>query len=143
MPFRFLEDEAPADVAFQAWGDGLEEVFTAAADATLNCMIGRLDTVRPRVERAVELENSELDLLLFDLLQEIIYYKDSDQLLLRVVQCAFERAAGTNKLSAKLAGEKLDPSRHEQRADVKAVTLHQFWLRSVNGGWETHVILDV
>lgn len=143
MPFKFLEDEAPADVAFQAWGGGLEEVFTAAADATLNTMIGQLDSVRPKVERAAALENSELDLLLFDLLQEIIYYKDSDQLLLRVVKCEFELAPGANKLFAKLKGEKLDPKRHEQRADVKAVTLHQFWLRSDESGWRAHVILDV
>jgi SHS2 domain-containing protein len=40
-------------------------------------------------------------------------------------------------------GEKIDPSRHEQRADVKAVTLHQLKVEETSGGWRCFVILDV
>jgi hypothetical protein len=45
MPYRFLEDIATADIAFEARGETLEEVFTAAAEATMNVMIESL--VRP------------------------------------------------------------------------------------------------
>lgn len=37
----------------------------------------------------------------------------------------------------------LDPDRHQQRVDVKAVTLHQFHLEKTNGGWIAQVILDI
>lgn len=40
-------------------------------------------------------------------------------------------------------GEKLDPTRHRQRADVKAVTLHHFKLEKADGGWSANVILDI
>ena len=40
-------------------------------------------------------------------------------------------------------GEKLDPDRHEQRADVKAVTLHRFQVEKTNGGWKATTILDI
>lgn len=84
MPYKFLEDIAIADIAFKAWGKDLEEAFTAAADATMNVMVEELDSIRPREKREIKLENSKLDMLLFNFLQEFIYYKDSEQLMLRV-----------------------------------------------------------
>ena len=46
-------------------------------------------------------------------------------------------------LEATGAGEPLDPARHSQRVDVKAVTLHHFALSQTPRGWEAHVILDI
>ena len=40
-------------------------------------------------------------------------------------------------------GERLDPARHQQRADVKAVTLHKFRLEQTTEGWEAQIILDI
>ena len=51
MPYRYLEDIATADVAFEAWGDTLEEMFVAAADATMNVMVSDLDTIAPVEKR--------------------------------------------------------------------------------------------
>ncbi|MBI4793908.1 MAG: archease, partial [Deltaproteobacteria bacterium] len=36
MPFEYLDDVATSDVAFQAWGETVEELFVAAADAVMN-----------------------------------------------------------------------------------------------------------
>ena len=46
-------------------------------------------------------------------------------------------------MEASAQGEKLDPSRHRLRVDVKAVTLHQFRLEKTDRGWETQVILNI
>jgi len=46
-------------------------------------------------------------------------------------------------LKATLAGEQLDASRHQQRADVKAVTLHGFSVEKEEGGWKANVLLDI
>jgi SHS2 domain-containing protein len=40
-------------------------------------------------------------------------------------------------------GETLDRDRHEQRVDVKAVTLHRFQLEKTDDGWIAMVILDI
>jgi SHS2 domain-containing protein len=40
-------------------------------------------------------------------------------------------------------GTGMDPERHHQRADVKAVTLHRFQLEKTERGWEALVILDI
>lgn len=143
MSYEFLEDVATADIAFRAWGKDLEELFKAAGDATLNVMIEDLDSIKLKETRTFSLENDELDLLLFNFLQEFVYYKDSEQILLRSQQVQIEENDGLYKLNAVTQGEMLDRDRHEQRVDVKAVTLHRFQLEKTDDGWIAMVILDI
>lgn len=143
MSYEFLEDVATADIAFRAWGKDLEELFQLAGDATINAMIENLDAIAPTEERTFSLENEDLDMLLFNFLQELIYYKDSEQLLLRAKQIQFEEKDGQHHLQAVTQGETLDRDRHEERVDVKAVTLHQFQLEKTDDGWTAMVILDI
>ena len=143
MPFNFLEEVATADIAFEAWGKDLEETFISAADATMNVMVEELNSIQPRERREFRLENDELDLLLFDLLQELIYYKDSEKLMLRVHQARVKGNVKPYLLEAIALGEKLDPERHHPRVDVKAVTLHHFRLEKTGRGWKALVILDI
>jgi len=143
MPYRFEEDVAIADVEFRAWGETLEETFRAAADATMNVMVSDLESIEYREERRIALENEQLDMLLFEFLGELVYHKDVDQLLLRVPQVAIDALDGVYRLESVARGERLDPERHEQGADVKAVTLHRFRLERTDGGWSAYVILDI
>jgi SHS2 domain-containing protein len=143
MPYEFLEDVATADIAFKAWGKDLEEMFIAAADATMNVMVEELDSIQPRERREFKLENDALDMLLFNFLQELIYYKDAEKLLLRVNQVEIKRKDQHQILETMAVGEKLDPNRHRTRVDVKAVTLHRFHLEKTDQGWEVFVILDI
>jgi SHS2 domain-containing protein len=143
MPYRYLEDVAIADVAFEATGDDLVNVFVAAADATMNVMIGDISSISPRESRSFKLENDDLEMLLLNLLQELIYYKDAEQLLLRITDLRIAKHGRRYVLRATASGERLDVERHEQRADVKAVTLHRFSLHRTADGWKAEVILDV
>ena len=143
VAYRYLEDIAIADVAFEAWGESREALFRAAADATLNVMVGDLGSVEQKVNRPVRIDPDNLDLLLFNYLQEIVFYKDAEQLLIRPatldLQCDGEVCSATGTWS----GEELDPERHELIVDVKAVTLHRFHVGSSERGWEAFVILDI
>jgi SHS2 domain-containing protein len=143
MPFHYLEDIGTADIAFEATGRDLPELFTSAANATMNVMIENLDTIEPRETRRIELKNDEIDMLLFDFLQELIYFKDAERLLLRVREMRMEEKGGVYSLKATIAGEPLDTGRHQQRADVKAVTLHDFRVEKTEGGWKARVLLDI
>jgi SHS2 domain-containing protein len=139
MPYNFLEEIGTADIAFEATGRDLPELFMAAADATMNVMIDNLDAIEPRETRHIQLSNDKLDMLLFDFLQELIYFKDAEQLLLRVRDTRIEK----HFLTAEAAGERLDAARHHQRADVKAVTLHGFSVEKQDDGWKATVLLDI
>ncbi len=144
MGYHYLEDFATADIAFEATGKDLGEIFTVACDATMNVMIEDPESIRDRERRSITLENPEPDMLLFDLLQELIYYKDAEQLLLRIKKIEIGEEGNRFILHASAGGEKLDAERHEQRADVKAVTLHHFTLeKTEDGTWKALVILDI
>jgi SHS2 domain-containing protein len=143
MPYNFLEDVGTADIAFEATGHDLPELFRDAADATTNVMIDNLDAIQPRQTRQIELSNEKLDMLLFDLLQELIFFKDSERLLLRVRETQIAEKNETYFLKATADGEPLDSERHHQRADVKAVTLHDFFVERTESGWKARVLLDI
>jgi SHS2 domain-containing protein len=143
MVYRFLEEIGTADIAFEATARDLPELFRDVADATTNVMIDNLDAIEPRETRRIELSNDELDMLLFDLLQELIYLKDSERLLLRIRNVHIDEKEGTYFLKATAEGEPLNAERHRQRADVKAVTLHDFSVVRVDDGWKAQVLLDI
>jgi SHS2 domain-containing protein len=143
MPYHYLEEIGTADIAFEATGRDLPELFMAAADATMNVMIDNLDAIEPRETRHIELVNDEIDMLLFDFLQEFVYFKDAERLLLRVREALIHENGGKFSLKAKTAGEPLDAARHHQRADVKAVTLHDFSVEKEDDGWKATVLLDI
>ena len=142
-PYRYLEEIATADVAFEAWGATPEETFLAAADATLNAMVEEIGTVAPREHREISIAADALDLLLFELLQELVYHKDADRLLLRVRDLRIEETGDGYRLRAEGWGEMIDPGRHPLLADVKAVTLHRLSVEKTPSGWRAVVVLDV
>ena len=143
MPYTYLEDVGTADIAFEATGRDLPELFAAAADATINVMIDNIDAIEPRETRQIELSSDEIDMLFFDFLQEFIYFKDARRLLLRPRKTQIDHKDEEYFLKATVAGEQLDATRHHQRADVKAVTLHCFSVKKHGGGWKARVLLDI
>jgi SHS2 domain-containing protein len=143
MPYTYLEEIAIADIAFQATGRSVEELFTAAADATVNVMVEDLAAIRDRQRRQLRMENDALDLLLFDFLNEFVYLRDAKGLLMRVASLSIVREPPHFALTGELYGEPIDPARHSLAGDVKAVTLHRFSLVETDAGWEATVILDI
>ena len=141
MPYEFLDDGVTSDVTFHAWGRSLEELFSAAADATLNVMVRSVESVRPLETRSASVEADALDLLLMRFLDELVYRKDVEELLLRATEVRVETER--NRVQAVLTGERIDPKRHELVADVKAVTLHDLRVERSATGWDAHVTLDV
>ena len=89
------------------------------------------------------MESESLDLALLRFLEELVYYKDTEQLLLRPAGVAVVQRDGRWVIDGSLEGEFIDASRHELCADVKAVTLHRLEVRRANGSWEATVVLDI
>lgn len=143
MPYQYLDDIATADIAFEAYGESKEEMFIAAADALMNVMVEDLGTIRERLWREVAAQAETLEMLLFQFLQEFIYYKDAEQLLLRVARLRFKEQKGAWALTGRAYGETLDPKKHPLNVDVKAVTLHQFAVSENQGQWKARVVLDI
>jgi SHS2 domain-containing protein len=139
--FAFVEG-ATSDLAFVARGPTLEDVFEAAAEALVAATVDNPGAVHARERRPLALADTQLDLLLLRFLNELIYLRDAEGLLLRARDLVLERN-GELRLAGLLEGEALDASRHELACDVKAATAHGLRVAQAPGGWEAHVTLDV
>ncbi len=141
MPYRYLEDIATGDAAFEADGRTLEELFTEAAIATFEVMVDT-KSVEPRITKEVELKNEAVDGLLFDWLSELVYLRDAEAVLF----CKFNVNIKKNnayELKASASGENIDHQKHELRSDVKAITYHMFEVKKTEENWTARVILDI
>lgn len=143
MPYRYLEDVATADAAFRAWGGGLEELFYAAAEAALRVMVENPEQIAQKFTRPLDLENDAPDLLLYEFLQEIVFYKDAESLLLRPEALQVVQEQSQYHLTGKWVGEPIDPERHELLMDIKSVTLHLLAVQQTACGWQGTVVLDL
>ncbi len=143
MSYRFLEDVAIADVAFEADGKTLVELFSNAALAVTNTMVKDVDTVAQNVVKNFSLEADDPEMLLYRFLQELVFYKDAELLLFSGYGLAISQEIGKWRLKASVRGEELSPEKHELGADIKAVSLHNFRVRKTAEGWQASVILDV
>jgi len=143
MPFRYREDIATADVAFEAWGETREELFISSAAALLGTMTAAPEQVARQEALTIRLEHEELDLLLWSFLQELVFYKDARRLLLHADRVRIEERDGLFCLEAAVSGERIEAGRHRLLVDVKAVTLHRFQVAFVDNLWRAAVVLDV
>ncbi len=142
--FSFLEDIALADSAFDASGDSPSELFQAAAQAVIETMVNPA-TVSASKTHTIARKDSDLASLLFDWLSDIVYLKDAQALVFREASAAVRHdpAQDSWQLQGTLTGEPIDQTRHELRADVKAVTKHLYEVRQDGGRWTARVVLDI
>lgn len=137
--FEFL-DLAPADASFEAYGKTLSEVFENAALATFETMIDTKQ-VKPLIEKRIELSAKDLESLMFDWLNELIFYMGSENLAFSDFDVKVDEK--NIKLVGKCRGEEIDRSKHEVRTEVKSATYHQMEIKKTGKMWKARVILDI
>jgi len=140
--YRFRDDIATADAAFEAFGSTVEELFVAAADATLNVMLKDIESVTPKHYISLHFESEDLEMLLYRFLEEIIFYKDARSFFVRPADVDIRERNGRFVLDALVYAETIDPGKHDCIVDVKAVTLHRFGVEKTDNGWKATVVLD-
>lgn len=140
--FQFLEDVALADLAFDAEGDSVQEVFEAASNAVMEAMADP-KTVGATWERRVEHVASDLAELLFDWLSDFVYWKDAAGIVFSRAVISLTQVGAEWKLAGTLIGEPVNQAMQVLRNDVKGVTKHLYRLHQDNGRWSVRVVLDV
>ena len=134
---RYRLIEHTADIGLIAYGGSLAEAFGNAAYGMFSIIAG-LRAVREVESRQVELEGKDMEALLFDWLNTLLYFFDTDSLLLR----RFDISELTeNRLQATCYGERYDPSRHRLKTGVKSATYHM--LNIDRGKNRVRVIFDI
>ena len=141
--FQFLDDIAVADLAFEAGGESLQDVFQGATDALIHAMADP-QTVGTAWQQVVELEEDDPASLLFDWLSDLVYWKDAAGVVFHQSEVKLvQRSDDRWQLNAVIFGEPVKAAKQELRADIKGVTKHLYRLVREGEGWTVRVVLDV
>ncbi len=143
MSYEIIDNITMADIAFRITGADLNELFTSAAHAVMSVMTENWESISPDVKKTVKLEGDSLDLLFFNFLQEIIFFKDSESLFLLPGKIIIEEGKNKYRCTAELQGEAIDSTKHDLGVDIKAITMHNFELKKEKDRWTATVVLDV
>ena len=136
-----LDTVAVADCALVIDGASLDDLFETAAGALAELMVDPA-TVEARVARTIAIEAPSLDLLLYDWLAELIFLKDSEQVVMTETTVVVEPGTPC-RLRAHCLGGLIERPRTVLRADPKAVTLHAFALEPRGDGWQARIVIDI
>ncbi len=139
MAKRYQTFEHTADIGLLGEADSLGELFEALAE-------GLADLICPRQQVAVEatrvvcIEAEDVEALAVDFLSEVMLALEMEHFAIAAVSV---RQIDATSVTAELAGEPLDPARHQLETEVKAVTYHELTVTESDGRWTGRVILDI
>ena len=140
--FRFLDDIAIADIAFEAEGDSVEELFRGATQALLEIMANP-HTISDSWQRRIVKTDGTLDELLIEWLSEIVYWKDAAGIVFRDAPLMVSLTNDQWTVEATMIGAPVDPAKQELRNDVKGITKHRYRMEQQGSTWKATVVVDV
>lgn len=138
--YKFLEHTA--DVLFQARAESLAELFNQCALALEDTQVN-IEKIKARKKLKLRVEGKSMESLLFEFLNELIFYKDAELLIFNKFAISIEEKGEKYILDCTAQGEKLDHLKHEPKVDVKAITMHLFEVKKIKDGWQARVLLDI
>jgi len=141
-PYRIIDDVAIADIAFEIYGNKVDELFENAALALFE-QSADIATIKGSKTRSIDINSESLDTLLFDFLSELLYLKDAEQLLGKSAKIHIAQDKSAYTLQAKIIGDVIDQNTHTLKSDIKAVTYHMFKIEETPKGWVAFVVVDI
>lgn len=137
--YKFLHHTG--DAKFQAFGASLEEAFCHAALATASLMWDWRN-VQKKIEHRVKIEAIDLEQLLVNFLEEVLYLLGSKMFLLGSAEVMRIQEKGDRFfLDALFKGDQCS-DRYEIYGDVKAITYSEMEI-SRNEHFTIQVVVDV
>ncbi|OYT62832.1 MAG: archease [Thermofilum sp. ex4484_15] len=139
--FEFLDH--PSDAYIAAYGRDLKEAFENAALAMFEVMT---DTKSVKPVRKVEIRVNGYDLLslLYNWLEALLYHYGVQNLVFSKFKVNYiKKERDAYVLKGEAWGEEFDPSRHEARVEVKAVTYSLMEVKEGRGGIILKFVLDI
>ncbi len=131
--------EHPSDVGIEARGTTLGEAFESAVDGAVSLMIDA-SVLKTEIKISATFNADDVDGLLFQLIGEVIYLRDSKFFL--PASTIIKNFSETH-VDVDFSGERIDHTRHKLLADVKAMTYHQMKIERFEKDWRIRFFVDV
>lgn len=135
--FQYLNHTA--DMGFVARGKTLNEAFEEAAKALFSFMVD-LKKVKPEKEVEIVVEGNDLESLLFNWLNELLFQAEHHRMLFSRFKI---KSLSSGKLEATLWGEEMNPKRHQVSNEIKACTYYLLKVEKEKEGFKVQAVCDV
>ena len=136
-PFEVIEHTA--DIGIVAYGADIKQVFANAALGLFNLMAD-LDNLKEDVKREIELSAEDIEVLLVEWLNELIYISEVEHIIFKRFEI---NELSNTQLKATCFGEKIKPGQHRLKREIKAATYHMLRLNKENGSYKVQIIFDI
>jgi protein archease len=129
-----------SELAVRVAGDSQADLFVNSAWALFDVMMADVDKVESRGRILLEVEGTDRDDLMVNWVRELLYLYQGSGYLLREFLI---REVKDTIVKAEVAGEKLDPDRHEIKQEIAAVAFHKSRMEKTGNQWTAHLIFEV
>ncbi len=136
-PFEIIDHTA--DIGIVAYGADIKQVFANAALGLFNLMAD-LDDFKEDHQRQLELSAEDVEILLVEWLNELIYIFDVEHIIFKRFEID---ELTTNQIRARCFGEKVKPGQHKLKREIKAATYHMLRISKDDGSYKVQVIFDI
>ncbi len=109
-----------ADVLVKAFGNSIEECFESAAFAMFDTILN-ISAVEPLETVRFSIDGDNLYDKLYNFLSELLYLFDAEHF----VPAEFKVSFNQNTLVCESKGERYNPTKHDPKTEIKAVTYHK------------------
>lgn len=129
-----------SELAVRVIGNSQADLFANSALALFDVMLADMGKVEPRERLPLEVEGTDRDDLMVNWVRELLYLYQSSGYLLKEFRV---HQVKDTLVKAEVAGEKLDPDRHEIRQEIAAVAFHKSRMEKTGDQWTAHLIFEV
>ena len=139
MSYSYPEGGPTADLLVAATGETLGEAFAQLALGMFN-MMSPLSGISEKEEFKLEAQGTDLESLLFNLMDEFLFITDVEFLIPKSVQITVDHE--NLSASAVCMGERFSAATHEVGIQIKAVTYHMMEIKETPDGWYVRMVFD-
>ena len=129
-----------SEIAVRVVGTSQADLFANSAFTLFDVMVMDVDKVEARERIPLEVEGTDRDDLMVNWMRELLYLYQGSGYLLREFLI---REVKDTVVKAEVAGEKIDPDRHEIKQEIATVAFHKSRMDKTGNQWTAHLIFEV
>jgi SHS2 domain-containing protein len=128
-----------SEIAVRVVGNSQADLFANSAFALFDVMV-EMESVESKERLPLEVEGTDRDDLMVNWVRELLYLYQSGGYLLK--EFHIREVKGT-VVRAEVAGEKIDPDRHEIKQEIASVAFHKSRMEKTGSQWTAHLIFEL
>jgi SHS2 domain-containing protein len=129
-----------SELAVRVIGNSQADLFANSALALFDVMVADVGNIESKERLPLEVEGTDRDDLMVNWVRELLYLYQGSGYLLREFLI---REVKDTVVKAEVAGEKIDPDRHEIQQEIAAVAFHKSRMEKTGNQWIAQVIFEL